>query len=274
MKSYVNGKKVVRKKGEGKVVGAFPDVCLSPPGPPAGPVPVPYAVTSYERDLKAGARTVEVDGEPVGIGQESYYASKPLGDEAATKSLGGNMLTHTTGGKTYFAAWSLDVKAEGQGVLRHLDLTTSNHGSYPGGTPPFPHLSEAEQLALQRVEQGKCPCCGEESCPAAFLQGEEPLSLEEYYEINNRPGRREQYEHLKRHKSNLCTCAGRVLPESPCDVFRKKTSSDTMRSSEDGKALARKKNIGDSILSQLESLSRTRSRYYRRCCSRVAGSLL
>ena len=40
---YANGDEVACKAGDGKVIAAFPDVCLSPPSPPAGPVPTPHA---------------------------------------------------------------------------------------------------------------------------------------------------------------------------------------------------------------------------------------
>jgi hypothetical protein len=46
------------------------------------------------------------------------------------------VITHTITGKTYFIAWSMDVKFEGKNVDRHMDLTTSNHMSPPGGTGP------------------------------------------------------------------------------------------------------------------------------------------
>ena len=39
--SYANGNEIACKKGAGKVTAAFPDVCMSPPSPPAGPDPDP-----------------------------------------------------------------------------------------------------------------------------------------------------------------------------------------------------------------------------------------
>ena len=39
---YANGNAIACKAGDGKVIAAFPDVCMSPPSPPAGPIPVPY----------------------------------------------------------------------------------------------------------------------------------------------------------------------------------------------------------------------------------------
>ena len=38
------------------------DVCLSPPPPPSGPVPVPYVNTLQASDLTKGSKTVKIDG--------------------------------------------------------------------------------------------------------------------------------------------------------------------------------------------------------------------
>ncbi|QRK11041.1 DUF4150 domain-containing protein [Archangium violaceum] len=226
-KVYANGNEVVRKGGDGKVTAAFPDVCMSPPPPPAGPVPVPYADSSSAKDLKAGSRTVLIAGKEVALQDASFYQSSPLGNEAATRNFGASVVTHTITGKTYFASWSMDVKVEGKSVVRHMDLTTSNHGSYPGATPPFCNLSEAkraeaQELAQLRMVEGKCPCCGKgaDTCPAAFREDDEALSLEEFYGLDKNPARREQFDFLVSYKTQHCTCDGRVLPEPPCDVFR------------------------------------------------------
>lgn len=40
-KVFINGEAAVHSGSAGKVM-FFPNVCLSPPGPPGGPVPVPY----------------------------------------------------------------------------------------------------------------------------------------------------------------------------------------------------------------------------------------
>jgi len=231
-KVYADGNEVVRKGGDGKVTAAFPDVCMSPPPPPAGPVPVPYADSSSAKDLKAGSRTVQISGKEVALQDESYYQSSPLGNEAATRSFGASVVTHTVTGKTYFASWSMDVKVEGKGVVRHLDLTTSNHGSYPGATPPLPNLSEAQiaqaqELALQRMREGQCPCCGGDSCPAAFKEDDEALTMEEFYKLDSNNARREDFNFLVSYKQKHCTCTGRVLPEPPCDVFRASSPGST-----------------------------------------------
>lgn len=158
---FANNWKIAAKSGMNKSIARFPDVCLSPPSPPAGPIPVPYPDTSFSTDLKNGSTTVKLAGDPVALAQRSYYKPSALGNEAATRSFGGNVVTHQLTGKTYFQAWSMDVKFEGKNVCRHIDITTSNHGSVPSGTPPAPATETQTLMDAQRaVDEGKCPCCG------------------------------------------------------------------------------------------------------------------
>ena len=124
---FANGNAIACKSGSGKVVAAAPDVCLSPPSPPAGPLPVPYPLFSDPGDTTSGSKR-KIAGEEVMLRDKSYYKTC-TGDEAATKSLGQGLVTHTITGKVYFIAWSMDVKAEGENVVRHMDMTTSNHAS-------------------------------------------------------------------------------------------------------------------------------------------------
>src|SRR5713101_5687830 len=126
---YANDNEIACKAGDGKVIAAFPDVCLSPPSPPAGPVPIPYPDTSFSKDMQNGSKTVMIK-------DQSFYKTSPLGDEAATNGLGAGVITHVITGKTYFVAWSMDVQFEGQNVDRHIDLTTSNHASPGGNSAP------------------------------------------------------------------------------------------------------------------------------------------
>ena len=153
---YANGNAIACKKGDDKVIAAFPDVCLSPPSPPAGPIPVPYPNTSFSKDMKSGSKTVKIKGGEVMLKDKSFYKTSPLGNEAATRSFGASVITHVITGKTYFNMWSMDVKFEGENVDRHKDLTTSNHASYPGGPPT--NAMETEMKRLVEVEK-KCPCC-------------------------------------------------------------------------------------------------------------------
>ena len=169
---YANGREIACKAGMGKSIAAFPDVCLSPPTPPAGPVPIPYPLTAMASDTDEGTKNVKISGDPVMLKDQSNF-KKCTGDEAATKSLGMGVVTHNITGKVFFCAWSMDVKIEGENAVRHLDLMTHNHMSQPGQTPPWPFtdraalasgltdcegdVKEAEKACNPWEEKAKCP---------------------------------------------------------------------------------------------------------------------
>jgi hypothetical protein len=134
---YANNNEIACKGGDNKVIADMPDVCLSPPSPPAGPVPVPYPDTSFSKDMQNGSKTVMIKDKEVMLKDQSFYKTSPLGDEAATNSFGANVVSHVITGKTYCVAWSMDVKIEDQNVDRHLDLTTSNNASPTSTTAPL-----------------------------------------------------------------------------------------------------------------------------------------
>ena len=62
---------------------------------------------------------------------------KSIGNEAATKSQGMGVVTHTIEGEATFVAWSMDIKFEGEPVPRHLDMMLHNEQSNPSNTPPM-----------------------------------------------------------------------------------------------------------------------------------------
>src|SRR3954467_10795435 len=137
---FANGRSVSCKAGADRVIAAAPDVCLSPPSPPAGPVPVPYPLFSEAADTASGSTTVRIKGKEVMLRDKSYYKTC-TGDEAATRTLGQGVVTHTITGKVYFVLWSMDVVIEGENAVRHLDMTTSNHASPMGNASvPSPSL--------------------------------------------------------------------------------------------------------------------------------------
>jgi uncharacterized Zn-binding protein involved in type VI secretion len=134
----INGRAAVFVGCAGQAV-AFPDVCLCPPGPPAGPVPVPLPNTVVAADLAGCAKTVTIDGQPMAH-QKSYFA-KSTGNEVS-RSTGGGVVSHATQGMAYFQSGSEDVLVEGQPAVRHGDLLTCNHLSrMPPNTPPTPWMS-------------------------------------------------------------------------------------------------------------------------------------
>lgn len=127
---FANSREISGKASSNKSMAAMPDVCLSPPSPPAGPIPIPYPNFSQASDTSSGSKKVKIAGKEVGLKNSSNY-KKSKGDMAATRSFGMGLVTHTLEGKTKHAAWSFDVKFENKNVIRHLDLTTHNHVNMP-----------------------------------------------------------------------------------------------------------------------------------------------
>jgi len=132
---YANGQEVSCKAASGKSIACFPDVCFTPPQTPATPpgVPIPYPNTGMASDATDGSSSVKVSGQEVMLKNKSYF-KKSSGNEAGSAPKKGIMTSKITG-KVYFAMWSMDVKFEGENVVRNLDLTTHNHGSSTNTAP-------------------------------------------------------------------------------------------------------------------------------------------
>jgi hypothetical protein len=137
---YANMMAVSCKAAAGKTICAFPDVCMTPPMTPATPpgVPIPYPNTGMASDTSSGSSSVKIGGQEVMLKNKSFF-KRSTGDEAGAAPKKG-VVTSKTMGKVYFNSWSMDVKVEGENVPRHLDLTTHNHASPPGQTPPMPEV--------------------------------------------------------------------------------------------------------------------------------------
>lgn len=137
---FANGREISCKAAAGKSVASFPDVCFTPPtAPPTPPgIPLPYPNTGMASDATGGSKSVKISGKEVMLKDRSCF-SKSTGDEAGSAPKKG-VVTSQNRGKVYFTAWSMDVKIEGENVVRHLDLTTHNHASAPGNTAPWPYM--------------------------------------------------------------------------------------------------------------------------------------
>jgi hypothetical protein len=150
---YANMMEVSCKAAAGKSICAFPDVCFTPPQTPATPpgVPIPYPNTGMASDCTSGSSTVKISGQEVMLKNKSYF-KRSTGDEAGCAPKKG-VMTSKNMGKVYFTMWSMDVKVEGENVVRHLDMTTHNHGSMPSNTIPWAHL---DGMAPPTIEGEKC----------------------------------------------------------------------------------------------------------------------
>lgn len=152
---YANNMEISCKSADGKAVACFPDVCFTPPQTPATPpgVPIPYPNTGMAKDTTNGSKTVKISGKEVMLKDKSYFKTS-TGDEAGSAPKKG-VVTSKIKGKVYFTAWSMDVKFEGENVVRHMDLTTHNHASQPGNTMPWTY---ADRMAFA---EGLSQCDGE-----------------------------------------------------------------------------------------------------------------
>jgi hypothetical protein len=55
---------VASKQHENGSISTIPDQCLSPPSPPAGPVPIPYPNIPSGSDAATGAKKTKIDSKP------------------------------------------------------------------------------------------------------------------------------------------------------------------------------------------------------------------
>lgn len=145
---FANSMEISCKSASGKSVAAFPDVCFTPPQAPPTPmgVPIPYPNTGLAKDTSRGTRSVKITRKEVMRKNKSFFKTS-YGDEPGCAPKKG-ILTGKIKGKVYFTSWSMNVKVEGLNVVRHMDLTTHNHGSMPGNTPPWPYMDEMAMAVM------------------------------------------------------------------------------------------------------------------------------
>lgn len=175
---YANNMEVSCKAAAGKSICAFPDVCFTPPLTPATPpgVPVPYPNTGMASDSTSGSTSVQISGKEVMLKNKSYF-SKSTGDEAGSAPKKG-VVTSKNMGKVYFNAWSMDVKIEGENVVRMMDITTHNHGSVPSNTAPWPYVDEVATPGIEAKCKGdkdrETAACKDVADPCKGLETKPP----------------------------------------------------------------------------------------------------
>ncbi len=122
----VNGLSVVHAASNGLTI-AFPDTCITPAAP--SPVPIPYPNVAQSATTAQGSTKVTCDGNPICLETSSFATSE--GDEAGSVGGTGSGVIKM---KAEFVLYSFDVKVEGKGVARALDLMLHNNKN----TPPVP----------------------------------------------------------------------------------------------------------------------------------------
>lgn len=181
-------------RGSGGKGVAPGDVCLTPPPPPGGPVPVPYVNVLQAADLTRGSLTVTIDGEPTALEDQSQVATSS-GDEAGNQ--GGGVVTHQTKGKGSFKSWCFSVKVEGKGVCCHGHLMNQNTASDPPNCidaaavvsfraflgdkagepcPPYDRDTHSPAITAEQDEAVKGKTCWE--CARQQAAGEIPVTVD------------------------------------------------------------------------------------------------
>ncbi|CAM2007573.1 DUF4150 domain-containing protein [Acanthopleuribacter pedis] len=120
---YANSRSVVHKGDSLTNVSAVPDVCKTPT--PGGPIPIPYINVAFDRNLTKGTKKVRIAGNSIAISKSKLSTS--TGDEPGT--LGG-IVSGKFKGKMAWGTSSMNVKAEGKGVVRFMDITMHNGNTY------------------------------------------------------------------------------------------------------------------------------------------------
>jgi hypothetical protein len=101
-------------------------------------------------DTTDGSKKVQISGKEVMLKNKSYFKSS-TGDEAGCAPKKG-LISSKNKGKVYYIAWSMNVKIEGENAVRHLDMTTGNHGSpQANAAVPWPFLD-----SMTPADRKKC----------------------------------------------------------------------------------------------------------------------
>lgn len=123
MPVFANFRSIVHKGDGLQHIAAIPDVCQTPVI--LAVVPIPYVNMAMNSDMSGGATGVKIEGNEVGVESSTY--PKSMGDEAGV--LGG-LVSGKFIDECSWVTKSIDVKVEGKGVVRFLDVILHN-----GATP-------------------------------------------------------------------------------------------------------------------------------------------
>lgn len=101
-------------------MSTVPDVCKTPVGNAV--VPLPYVIVSQASTMVQGSTTVKVDGGNM-IGIDGCRFTTCMGDEPGTI---GGIVSSVIKNEAQFITTSFNVKIEGKGAARLLDLMSMN----------------------------------------------------------------------------------------------------------------------------------------------------
>ena len=165
-KVYANGRSIIHKGSGNTHTSAAPDVCKVPT--PGGPVPTPFVNSAQDSMLTKGSKSVTINGHPVALTDSELSVSS--GDEPGTA---GGLISSKFKGKLAWGSGSVDVKIEGKGVVRFLDVTLHN-----GNTYNTAFLSNG-RTAFAYGDDTQCTACGKSVESHRVHETDEVVALSE-----------------------------------------------------------------------------------------------
>ena len=157
---------ISHKGTSGFETNSTPDVCLTP----SGPVPVPYKIISFSRDLVRGSTTVFADGGHSIAVRGSAHASC-RGDEPGT---GKGVASGTNMHESTWITYSPDVYVQGRNICRLSDKMFMNNRNCVSGSgghyePPAGLSDVVKELCrifcASREEWHRCKRTPGKTCP-------------------------------------------------------------------------------------------------------------
>ncbi|PTL79928.1 DUF4150 domain-containing protein [Vitiosangium sp. GDMCC 1.1324] len=163
-KVFANGRSILHKGSGNTHTSAAPDVCKVPT--PGGPVPTPFVNSAQDSMLTKGSKSVTINGHPVALTDSELSTSS--GDEPGTA---GGLISSKFKGKMAWGSGSVDVKIEGKGVVRFLDVTLHNGNSF--NTTFMSNGYNGTGFAYADDFEGACIICQKDPDSHAVIERQE-----------------------------------------------------------------------------------------------------
>ena len=152
---FANNRNFSHKGSSDKSISSAPDVCKTPMG--TATPPIPYPVISQASNAGGYSTSVFIDGNPTALASSTH--TRCSGDQAGCAK---GVASGTVGDKTQFTTYSFDVRVEGEGVVRHMDMTTMNNGNTVGSvlgiaTSPANPAEDQQAECMQTAAESGSP---------------------------------------------------------------------------------------------------------------------